>query len=152
MCDASSSSSTLRATERLAHKHLKRLYLNSQLVFTPECLCVTCIHQRGAVLLQQLPASQASPTTSASSPPHSNSPAGRLQSSLVGRRWLLCGEQVAPLSAAPVVRSAALIFINDSSSHKSKSGGARGAAPHSFNFLLWETEGLWGSGEKQEVR
>ncbi|KAK2826800.1 hypothetical protein Q5P01_021014 [Channa striata] len=76
----------------------------------------------------------------------------RLQRSLVGRRQLLCAEQVAPLSEAPVVRSTALIFISDSGSHKSKSRGARGAAPRSFNFLLWETEGLWGSGEKQEAR
>ena len=78
------------------------------------------------------------PPPSSLLPPPTSSPAGRLQRSLVGRRRLLCGEQVAPLSAAPVVRSAALIFISDSGSHKSKSRGARGATTRSFNFLLWE--------------
>lgn len=104
----------VRPTNTTTSKSLSKL----QLVFTP-----------GGIVLPLLPRS----------PPSSPAlPRRRLQRSLVGRRRLLCGEQVAPLSAAPVVRSAALIFISDSGSHKSKSRGARGATTRSFNFLLWE--------------
>lgn len=103
---------------------LQRLYRSSQLVFTAERWS-----ERNPAL----------------------APPGDYRAHLLGDAGC-CVVNKSLLYQRPPLSGAPLIFISDSDSHESESGGARGAAPRSFNFLLWETEGLWGSGGKQEAR